>query len=227
MTSSPRRNFAASARRRRLPKSRKAGSFLLFCASTAGALLAACSSMESPSSGTGGASGIGGHGLPVTSAGGAGAAGAGTESGGNDGAVGSCFAFDTCIPSCSSGIVTRGGGTCDNGAVVCDNGLVPLSTCASNACAQVYLTCCDDTTGETAKPACGSDGLLVACPAGNRLVHSDCVPSSLGVSTCDVLQGLACTMEAQRCTQGLLFCTCGPTPGADAGLTWNCFLTVP
>lgn len=221
MKSNPRRNLAVSAQHRRLPKLCKAGSFLLFCTSIVGATLGACSSMESPS-GTGGASGLGGPGgVPETSTGAGG-------SGGDGGALGSCLTFDACIPSCSSGIVTRGGGTCSNGAIVCDSGSVPLSTCAPNACAQVYLTCCDDATGETAKPACGSDGLLVACAAGSSLVHGVCIPSGLGVSTCNGLQGTACTLADQRCSEGNYSCVCAPTPGPpSAGTTWNCNLALP
>jgi hypothetical protein len=220
MTSSPRTSLTV-ALHGRTPESRKAGSFLLFCAFLLGGLgSGSCSSMEKPASGTGGSSGLGGS---------AGAAGAGTGSAGSSGAEGSCFAFDSCIPSCSSAIITLGTGTCDpNGAVVCDNGYVPKSTCAPNACAQVYLTCCDDTTGDSAKPACGTDGLLVPCPAGSSLIHAVCIPSGLGVSTCVGLQGAACTMADQRCSEGSYFCICGPTPGADAaGMTWNCNLALP
>ncbi len=224
MASSPRKSLAAKGQPRR-PESRNVGSFLLFCTFFSAALLGACSSGDSAASGTGGASGLGGQGAPVAATGGAGGAGSAGTSGGE----GSCFAFDSCIPSCSSPIVTRGSGTCDaNGAVVCDNGYVPQSSCAPNACAQVYLQCCDDATGETATPACGPDGLLVACPAGARLEHASCIPSGLGISSCDGLQNTACTMAAQRCSQGNFFCICGPNPGADAGgMTWNCDLALP
>jgi hypothetical protein len=97
---------------------------------------------------------------------------------------------------------------------------VHLSACPPNACVQVTPICCDETTGGSANPPCGPDGLKQACPAGSHLYDFQvgCIPAGLGTTTCQDLDRQPCSLLCQR---GSVICSCGFPSGSDQ-LTWGC-----
>ena len=186
--------------------------FHLILASCAGL---ACSSVEAPP-GSGG-SGKGG------AQGGGGAGGAERDTRCIDGS-------DYCVWSCAAGAETGTGDSpypyCDTaGAFQCPTGSQRLSTCAPDACARFNIPlCCNLATGTVAPPPCNADGLRDACPAGTSTGANPCIPTGLGVSSCEQLDEMPCSSLDLGCTQGALTCTCQEKNGA---LLWNCRAYIP
>jgi hypothetical protein len=181
--------------------------------------------------------------LPPGTGSDAGGAGAGRGTGGSSAGSGtggdgfggqggntSCFTGDSCVQSCSEYFPGGGvSGYCDaTGAFACPGQTVRLSTCAPNACAQFTSNCCDDITGAHGQPPCGPDGLKQACPAGSHPYdyRIGCIPTGLGVTQCLDLEGKACDLQSQSCTQGDAFCDCAPATTDGGALTWRCAILI-
>ncbi len=185
----------------------------------AGLVVGGCSSQETPAggSGAGGSSSVG--------------SGAGGETPIAPSDAGSCIQGDTvaCVSSCSVAPFTRAPNSCVNGLAFCPAGYVLLSSCAYDSCAQVYRSCCDDTTGSTMASTCDSSGQLT-CPTGSHVASPDCIPASLGgVSDCSTLDYQSCNQQGQRCTSNYLYCSCSLRGPADSGLSlsWSCMPLIP
>jgi hypothetical protein len=113
---------------------------------------------------------------------------------------------------------------CDAAGVFqCPAGSVPLSSCPPGACAQVNISCCDETTGHVAPPACKPDGLSDDCLAGTHAARSTCIPAALAVSDCYQLADKPCASPGQECHSNAQ-CTC---VAADGGMAWSCQIYIP
>ncbi len=183
------------------PENRGRG--IAVCLSLVGLLSAACSSVESPASGAGGADGTSGAG----------------------GAFG-CNPSEFCVPSCATETKAVAMASCDISGTFrsCPTGTVRLASCAPNACARSSAHCCNDTTGALEEPICGPDGLFGPCAADSHLFEAGCIPSSLGVSTCDALADQSCELPGQQCRFNTIACTCDATDGGQP--VWHCASTL-
>jgi len=111
------------------------------------------------------------------------------------------------------------------GTFQCPMGSQRLSTCAPGSCARFDVPpCCNLATGMVAPPPCNADGLRSACPAGTSPGANPCIPSALGVSSCDVLDHQSCSSRELGCTQGALTCACELRNGS---LVWSCSAYIP
>jgi hypothetical protein len=209
----------------RTPPQERVLGFVLLCLFLAFAVLlvGACNSQERlPATASGGSSGGGGAGALAGGLGGSGAGGviAAADAGG-------CISTSSgCVSSCSTGPFMRTTNTCVSGMATCPDGYVPLSSCAFDACAQLYRTCCDATTGVTTSPSCGADGHFT-CPAGNEVTHRTCVPASLGVSDCAQLGFGPCSPDVPACSSLDVYCSCSGHANPDGGLNWVCMSFIP
>jgi hypothetical protein len=177
------------------------------------ALVGACSSQEPAATGAGGTLGSGDAGT------------GGFTGAGGEGPHVDCPVPFTCVSSCTAAPFSYLGSVCGaNGVQSCSAGMVPLSTCAPDACANGSVNCCDDTTGVEEPPGCGPDGHFMDCAASSHRSDGECIPASLNVTSCDGLPDTSCSVEGQRCHSNVVRCSCEPSKG---GLIWSCPPYIP
>lgn len=204
-------------------------------------LLAACNHelRPPPSEGGGGGTPAGGGDAGSGAASGTGITGIPTATGlGRLGPDGTCpGGNDFCIDSCALSPPVQShweSAYCDaTGAYACADGRVKLSSCAPDTCAKTPWLCCIEATGLTAYPPCTADGRQGTCPAGSHTwdEQADCIPTSLGVTDCAVLNGSACggPTALDRCSSRTpttkTDCSCLPLGDFAGAGTWQCETT--
>ena len=224
---SPRIGYPATPR---TPPQERVLGVVLLCLFLALAVLlvGACTSQEATAAGAGGSHGSGGAGSIALASGGLTGAAGGTSGERPLGTLdGVCLPNDSgaCVSTCSSKTPVRTPNTCVAGVPTCPDGYVLFSSCPEESCAQ-YRFCCDETTGGQGEPVCGTDGTL-SCPDGSHLAEDDCIPPSLGVTSCDQLYFQPCSQRDQQCLSGGLYCSCYVQPPGTTGLFWGCWVPPP
>jgi hypothetical protein len=127
-----------------------------------------------------------------------------------------------CLTSCASDVGVDG--VCVNDEWRCPEGTVNAVSCEPDSCGLHRVRCCADN-GENTEPACGADGLFVACPSSATRNSGICVPAGLGIESCRELQsGSKCASEDLTCfTPGCSGGKCDCERDEESGeLTWHC-----
>ena len=179
--------------------------------------------MESPASGTGGRSGLGTAGAAGSSAGEW--SGRRRRDGRRPGWHISCLltaAFKPVLSTSAGSYPGRRVHATRPAQSPATTDTVPLVHLRAERCAQVHLTCCDDTTGEQrARRPAGRTGSWQACPAGTQpRVHdrSAFPPVARRHRPASSSSGTACSLERTRdARRALYLCSCGRRPARDAG----------
>jgi hypothetical protein len=152
----------------------------------------------------------------------------GDGGGGSFGGRPICYNYAVpCVPSCgATDMSTPSLDDCEGtGAISCPPDTVFLSTCPPNACAQLPIPCCNESTGDLGLPVCGTDGFWSDCPAGSHSAASRlCIPNGLDVSHCIQLNGTGCSSTGLMCWEGGAYPLCSCRAG-DAGMLWSCVTT--
>ncbi len=176
-----------------------------------------------------------GSGAPAPSDGGSAGSDAGTggEASAAAGAAGTsslgCAGFGTslgCIDSCSTKTPTAVAAACADGSWECPAQSTSFRDCPPESCYGRLDSCCDFSVGAEATRECGSDGMLLGCPTEFDVTERGafCAPEVVEATSCDALNGTACSEAAFRCSQGS-GCgkvTCACEAGLDGALLWKC-----
>lgn len=163
------------------------------------------------------------HSGSATPTGGSGAGGFQGAGGSGAGGSSACASSDElgCVATCSLQNPARAPFGCADNVPICPNGFVPFASCPQGSCVR-YQSCCNGSNGALTDPECGDDGML-SCAAGSHLTDNECIPPSLGVTTCKTLDSQPCGQPGQLCWSDNVRCSCGVFSDGDGGITWSCY----